>query len=120
MGISWLLEFDIRKCYDTIDRHRLVSIFLEKIHDQPFSELILKLFQARATRSQVYFFLCVDRVGPSPEAGVPQGSVISPPTLRYLPERVRAKRSNVTANLPTRKQKDKLRSDAGETKSPES
>lgn len=48
MGISWLLEFDIRKCYDTIDRHRLVSILQEEIHDQRFMDPILKLFKAEA------------------------------------------------------------------------
>jgi hypothetical protein len=43
----------IRKCYDTIDRHRLVFIPLEEIR---FIEWILKLFQSKGHRSQVYLF----------------------------------------------------------------
>ena len=45
----------IRKCYDTIDRHRLVSIPLEEIR---FIEWILKLFRGKGHRSQVYLFFC--------------------------------------------------------------
>jgi hypothetical protein len=45
----------IRKCYDTIDRHRLVLIPLEEIR---FIEWILKLFQGKGHRSQVYLFFC--------------------------------------------------------------
>jgi hypothetical protein len=43
-GISWFLEMDVEKCYDTIDRHRLIAILKEKIDDQIFIDLIFKLF----------------------------------------------------------------------------
>lgn len=45
-GISWFLEFDVEKCYDSIDRHRLISILKEDIKDQCFIDLIFKLFNA--------------------------------------------------------------------------
>ncbi|KAK4374976.1 hypothetical protein RND71_005653 [Anisodus tanguticus] len=32
----WFLEFDIRKCFHTIDRHRLIPIFKEEIDDPKF------------------------------------------------------------------------------------
>ncbi|KAK4843484.1 hypothetical protein QYF36_008605 [Acer negundo] len=36
-GISrWFLEFDIRKCFHTINRHRLIPIFKEEIDDPKF------------------------------------------------------------------------------------
>nr|BDI13090.1 maturase [Begonia coptidifolia] len=40
----WFLEFDIRKCFHTIDRHRLISIFKEEIDDPKFFDSIQKVF----------------------------------------------------------------------------
>ena len=46
-GISrWFLEFDIRKCFHTIDRHRLIPIFKEEINDPKFFYPIQKVFSA--------------------------------------------------------------------------
>nr|WCO87441.1 maturase R [Myricaria elegans]WRQ18431.1 maturase R [Myricaria laxiflora] len=42
----WFLEFDIRKCFHTIDRHRLLSIFKEEIDDPKFFYFIQKVFSA--------------------------------------------------------------------------
>lgn len=42
----WFLEFDIRKCFHTIDRHRLISIFKEEIDDPKFFYFIQKVFSA--------------------------------------------------------------------------
>jgi hypothetical protein len=42
----WFLEFDIRKCFYTIDRHRLMSIFKEEIDDPKFFYSIQKVFYA--------------------------------------------------------------------------
>nr|GFA96520.1 hypothetical protein [Tanacetum cinerariifolium] len=42
----WFLEFDIRKCFHTIDRHRLIPIFKEKIGDPKFFYPIQKVFSA--------------------------------------------------------------------------
>nr|QJC70972.1 maturase R [Adenocalymma acutissimum]QJC70974.1 maturase R [Adenocalymma adenophorum]QJC70977.1 maturase R [Adenocalymma aurantiacum]QJC70979.1 maturase R [Adenocalymma bracteatum]QJC70980.1 maturase R [Adenocalymma calcareum]QJC70981.1 maturase R [Adenocalymma cauliflorum]QJC70982.1 maturase R [Adenocalymma cinereum]QJC70986.1 maturase R [Adenocalymma cymbalum]QJC70987.1 maturase R [Adenocalymma dichilum]QJC70988.1 maturase R [Adenocalymma divaricatum]QJC70989.1 maturase R [Adenocalym len=40
----WFLEFDIRKSFHTIDRHRLISIFKEEIDDPKFFYSIQKVF----------------------------------------------------------------------------
>lgn len=46
-GISrWFLEFDIRKCFHTIDRHRLIQILKEEIDDPKFFYSIHKVFSA--------------------------------------------------------------------------
>lgn len=42
----WFLEFDIRKCFHTIDRHRFISIFKEEIDDPKFFYFTQKLFSA--------------------------------------------------------------------------
>ena len=42
----WFLEFDILKCFHTIDRHRLISIFKEEIDDPKFFYSIQKVFSA--------------------------------------------------------------------------
>lgn len=42
----WFLEFDIRKCFHTIDRHRLIQIFKEEIDDPKFFYSIHKVFSA--------------------------------------------------------------------------
>nr|UTS76389.1 maturase [Cuscuta carnosa] len=42
----WFLEFDIRKCFHTIDRHRLIPIFKEEIDDPKFFYPIHKVFSA--------------------------------------------------------------------------
>ncbi|XP_056163896.1 uncharacterized protein LOC130137177 [Syzygium oleosum] len=42
----WFLEFDIRKCFHTIDRHRLIPIFKEEIDDPKFFYSIHKVFSA--------------------------------------------------------------------------
>lgn len=40
----WFLEFDIRKCFHTIDRHRLISILKEEIDDPKFFYSIHQVF----------------------------------------------------------------------------
>lgn len=70
-GISWFLEFDIEKCYDNINRHRLVSILNEDIEDQRFLDLINKLFNAGIIGWK-------EGLGPDPSKGISQGSVLSP------------------------------------------
>jgi len=69
-GISWFLEFDVEKCFDRIDRHRLISILKEDISDQRFIDLIFKLFNAGVIGWR--------EGGPDPSEGVSQGSVLSP------------------------------------------
>uniref|UniRef100_A0A1D1ZAA9 Group II intron-encoded protein ltrA n=1 Tax=Anthurium amnicola TaxID=1678845 RepID=A0A1D1ZAA9_9ARAE len=42
----WFLEFDIRKCFHTIDRHRFIPILKEEIDDPKFFYFTQKLFSA--------------------------------------------------------------------------
>nr|WBN94526.1 MatR [Rhodiola sacra] len=42
----WFLEFDIRKCFHTIDRHRLIPIFKEEIDDPKLFYSSQKVFSA--------------------------------------------------------------------------
>lgn len=42
----WFLEFDIRKCFHTIDRHRFISILKEEIDDPKFFYPTQKQFSA--------------------------------------------------------------------------
>nr|ULQ69244.1 maturase [Ecdeiocolea monostachya] len=42
----WFLEFDIRKCFHTIDRHRFISILKEEIDDSKFFYPTQKVFSA--------------------------------------------------------------------------
>nr|UPI49061.1 maturase R [Comandra umbellata] len=48
----WFLEFDIRKCFHTIDRHRLIPIFIfkEEIDDPKFFYFIQKVPMDRTGR----------------------------------------------------------------------
>nr|UYK51761.1 maturase-related protein [Paphiopedilum micranthum] len=42
----WFLEFNIRKCFHTIDRHRFISILKEEIDDPKFFYSTQKMFSA--------------------------------------------------------------------------
>jgi hypothetical protein len=42
----WFLEFEVRKCFHTIDRHRFIPILKEEIDDPKFFDPIQKLFSA--------------------------------------------------------------------------
>jgi len=45
-GVNWLIEGDIRACFDELDHRTLVSLLHKKIHDQRFLNLIWKLLNA--------------------------------------------------------------------------
>lgn len=62
-GISWFLEFNVEKCYENINCHRLVSILKEEIDDQRFIDLIFKLFNAGIIGRR-------EGPGPDPSEGV--------------------------------------------------
>jgi group II intron reverse transcriptase/maturase len=67
---TWFLEFDIKKCFDTINRKRLVNILQEEIQDQGLFDILHKMFQAKVINLE---FGNEDN-----EIGTPQGSIISP------------------------------------------
>ncbi len=72
-GINWLVEGDIRACFDEIDHTTLVTILKKKIQDQRFLNLIWKLLNAGY----------MDLHGNKKESliGSPQGSLVTLPTM---------------------------------------
>ena len=66
---GWIVEFDIRKFFDELDRGRLREILQQRVCDGVVLRLIGKWLQAGVMENgQVHY----------PEAGTPQGGVISP------------------------------------------
>ncbi len=45
-GASWFLEFGIKRCFDSMDRHKLVFILQKHIEDQRWMDLVHKPFSA--------------------------------------------------------------------------
>jgi group II intron reverse transcriptase/maturase len=69
-GVTWLIEGDIRSCFDEIDHHILVSIIRKKIKDERFIALIWKFLKAG--------YQDLDGKRKDSFAGTPQGGIISP------------------------------------------
>jgi group II intron reverse transcriptase/maturase len=69
MAGGWVLEVDIRKFFDTIPRQRLLEILRQRVRDGVILRLVAKWLHAGVTE---------DGATTYPEAGTPQGGVISP------------------------------------------
>jgi retron-type reverse transcriptase len=72
-GLSpWLIKADIKKCYDSIDQKRLVSILGKSVKDQILVDTLYKLFNMPVKN--------LNLGGPdtSKGVGVPQGNPLSP------------------------------------------
>lgn len=69
MGGGWVLEIDIRKFFDTLDKRRLMEILRQRVRDGVILRLVVKWLNAGVMKEGVLFY---------PEAGTPQGGVISP------------------------------------------
>ncbi len=69
-AVNWIVEGDIRACFDELEHRVLVSLLHKKIHDQRFLRLIWKLLKAGY----------MDLHGTKRESliGSPQGSLVSP------------------------------------------
>jgi len=69
-AVNWLIEGDIRACFDELDFHILLQILRKKIHDERFLNLIWKVLKAGY----------IDLQGRKQEslAGSPQGNLLSP------------------------------------------
>lgn len=68
-GVTWIIEGDIKSCFDEIDHHVLISLLRKRISDERFIGLIWKALRAgylwrKERRDSV--------------VGTPQGSVCSP------------------------------------------
>lgn len=69
-GMIWLVEGDIKSCFDDIDHHILVDILRKKIKDERFISLIWKFLKAG--------YQDLERVRHDSLAGTPQGGIASP------------------------------------------
>ena len=69
MSGGWVLEVDIRKFFDTLDHRQLRAILRQRVQDGVLLRLIGKWFHAGVLEDGVVSY---------PEAGTPQGGVLSP------------------------------------------
>lgn len=69
MGGGWIVEVDIRKFFDTLDHAHLRELLRQRIHDGVLLRLIDKWLKAGVLEEGSLTF---------PEAGTPQGGVVSP------------------------------------------
>jgi group II intron reverse transcriptase/maturase len=67
--VSWVLEVDIRKCFDTLDHAHLREFLQWRVRDGVLTRLIGKWLKAGVMEEGNLWY---------PEAGSPQGGVISP------------------------------------------
>lgn len=68
-NVSWFIEGDISKCFDSFDHSLLIKAVEKKIKDQVFMDLLRKSLKAGYIFQSKYF---------KSELGTPQGSVLSP------------------------------------------
>jgi RNA-directed DNA polymerase len=69
LGGCWLVEVDIRKFFDTLDHAHLRTLLRQRVRDGVLLRLIDKWLQAGVLEGRELTY---------PEAGTPQGGVISP------------------------------------------
>jgi RNA-directed DNA polymerase len=69
MGGGWILEVDIRRFFDTLDHARLRELLQRRVRDGVLLRLIGKWLKAGVLEEGIWT---------TPEAGTPQGGVISP------------------------------------------
>jgi len=72
MGGGWIVEVDIRKFFDTIEHGHLRELLKRRVHDGVLLRLIGKWLNAGVLEEGKLTF---------PEAGTPQGGVVTPPTM---------------------------------------
>ena len=68
-GVKWIVEGDIKGCFDNIDHHILISIIRRRIADESFIELLWKFLRAGYLEDWTYN---------TTYSGAPQGSGVSP------------------------------------------
>lgn len=69
MGVKWVIEGDIKSCFDSFDHHVLVDILRKRIKDEYFIALIWKMLRAGYMEQWTYH---------NTYSGTPQGSGCSP------------------------------------------
>ena len=68
-GFTWVIEGDVKACFDEISHQAILRVVREKVMDNKFLDLIQRFLKAG---------VAVDGVVQPTEKGVPQGGVISP------------------------------------------
>ena len=68
-GVRWVLEVDIRKYFDSVNRSKLMELVSQRIGDGVVLRLLSKWLHAGVMEEGMLHY---------PEAGTPQGGVISP------------------------------------------
>jgi RNA-directed DNA polymerase len=68
-GFTWVIEGDVKACFDEISHKAILGCLREKVMDHKFLDLIRRLLKAGVS---------VDGVVQPTEKGVPQGGVVSP------------------------------------------
>ena len=69
-GVNWLIEGDIRACFDELEHRTLVSLLHKKIQDERFLNLIWKLLNAG--------YMDLHGMKKDSLIGSPQGGIASP------------------------------------------
>ena len=72
LGGCWLVEVDIQKFYDSLDHAQLRTLLRQRVRDGVLLRLIDKWLKAGVLEDGDVSY---------PEAGTPQGGVITPPTI---------------------------------------
>ena len=68
-GFAWVIEGDVKACFDEISHKAILKVLREKVHDNKFLDLVRRFLKAGVE---------VEGVVEPTEKGVPQGGVISP------------------------------------------
>lgn len=68
-GVCWIIEGDIKGCFDNIEHHAMIDVLRKRIKDERFINLIWKALKA----GYFQFGTLINSV-----AGTPQGSIVSP------------------------------------------
>ena len=68
-GIKWVIEGDIKACFDSFDHHVLINILRRRIKDEHFIALMWKMLKAGYMEQWTYYHTY---------SGTPQGSGVSP------------------------------------------
>ena len=68
-GAKWIIEGDIKACFDSFDHHVLIDLLRRRIHDEYFIGLMWKFLKAGYMEQWIYH---------TTYSGTPQGSGMSP------------------------------------------
>ena len=68
-GVKWMIEGDIKACFDCFDHHVLIDLLRQRIHDEYFISLMWKFLRAGYMEQWIFH---------TTYSGTPQGSGMSP------------------------------------------